>query len=146
VRVTVANTGAADATPFVVDVNGDQQTVSQGVGAGDTVSLWFPGYQVGDNTANADATGQVAESDEQNNQLTQTLPVPTLPAPCTPTTTASPPAQGTPTATVGASGLPVTGTGASNGAGTTAWLASAALAGGALGLIGLAALRLSGWR
>ncbi len=148
VRVTVANQGAAVAGSFVVDVNGDQQTVSQGLAAGETLSLWFPGYQSGLNTAIVDATDQVAESDETNNQLSQTVPVPTLPAPCTatptgpagPTVTRPPTLSGGPTATTAATGLPATG-GAGPAAGLPGWLAGVALAGAAGALAGWAVLR-----
>ena len=89
VRVVIANVGSADTGPFVVDVNGSQQTVTSGLGAGESLSLWFAGYApgFGENTAFVDATFQIEESDEGNNQLSQVLPLPTLPLPCTPTPT-----------------------------------------------------------
>ena len=43
VEVTVTNTGATAAGPFVVDVNGGQQSVPD-LGAGQTLTLWFSGY------------------------------------------------------------------------------------------------------
>jgi plastocyanin len=88
VRVWIGNIGNADAGPFVVEVNGAQQTVTSGLAAGQTLSLWFAGYvPFGDNTAIVDATHQVTESNEDNNTLTQMLPIPTLPPTCTPTRT-----------------------------------------------------------
>ena len=85
VRVVVANGGNADAGPFAVEVNGEQQSVDAGLAQGDSLSLWFAGYLFGENTAIADAKLQVTESDEENNALTDFLAVPTLPLPCTPT-------------------------------------------------------------
>jgi len=89
VRVTVENAGDADAGPFVVEVNGVQQRVEEGLAAGESVALWFAGYG-SENTIIVDATSQVEESDEGNNRLSQPLPVPTLPAPCTLTPVAPP--------------------------------------------------------
>ena len=90
VRVVVKNIGLYSAGPFVVDVNGSQQTVASGLAANATVSLWFSGYVYGKNTAFADATLLVTESNETNNTLSQIPPIPTLPLPCTPTSTPTP--------------------------------------------------------
>lgn len=96
VRVVIGNVGSADARPFVVEVNGSQQAVGSGLAAGDTLSLWFAGFVLFDeNAAFVDATFQVEESNEENNELTQILAVPTLPPTCTPTPTAT--ATATPT-------------------------------------------------
>ncbi len=91
VRVVIKNQGSATAAaPFVVDVNGNQQTVTMSLVAGATTSLWFSGYQTGTNTATVDATFVVVESNESNNVHGKSLPIPTLPAPCTPTPTPGP--------------------------------------------------------
>ncbi len=98
VRVWVTNVGQAAAGAFVVEVAGVQQPVD-GLGVGETTTVFFPGYS-NPVTAVADATGAVAESDEGNNSRTEMLPVPTPPLPCataTPTVTATP--TDTPTAT-----------------------------------------------
>ena len=88
VRVWFQNIGSADAGPFVVEVNGAQQTVTSGLHTGQTDTLWFPEYVYsGENTAFVDAILQVTESNENNNQLSQLLPIPTLPPTCTPTST-----------------------------------------------------------
>jgi hypothetical protein len=89
--VVVKNLGGADAGPFVVEVNGSQQRIEAGLAAGQTASLWFEGYASGGETrVVVDATSQVAESDEGNNTFVQMVPIPTLPATCTPPP-ASPP-------------------------------------------------------
>jgi hypothetical protein len=88
VRVWFQNIGSADAGPFVVEVNGAQQTVTSGLHTGQTDTLWFPEYVYpGENTAFVDASFQLTESNENNNQLSQFLPIPTLPPTCTPTPT-----------------------------------------------------------
>jgi subtilase family serine protease len=88
VRVWFQNIGSADAGPFVVEVNSAQQTVASGLHAGQTDTLWFPEcVYPGENTAFVDAAFQVTESNENNNQLSQLLPIPTLPPTCTPTST-----------------------------------------------------------
>jgi hypothetical protein len=88
VRVWFQNIGSADAGPFVVKVNGAQQTVTSGLHTGQTDTLWFPEYVYpGENTASVDASFQLTESNENNNQLSQLLPIPTLPPTCTPTPT-----------------------------------------------------------
>jgi hypothetical protein len=85
VRVWIENLGATGATAFVVDVNGSQQMASAGLQAGETTTLWFSGYSHGvETTVTVDATLQVQESDEENNVLSQMVPVPTLPPTCTP--------------------------------------------------------------
>ena len=93
VRVWVENIGGGDTCPFVVDVNGSQQDISSGLVAGQITSTWLADAYIwpGDNTAFADATFLVEESNEDNNQLTQFLPIPTLPPTCTPTGTPTPP-------------------------------------------------------
>jgi len=107
VRVWIENIGNADAGPFVVDVNGSQQTVSSGLIANQTTSLWFSGYvSFGENTAFADATFQITESNEDNNQLSQMLPIPTLPPTCTPTATSTPTPTHTPTPTATSTATP----------------------------------------
>ncbi|MCH8160907.1 MAG: hypothetical protein IIB88_03325 [Chloroflexi bacterium] len=90
IRISIENIGSIDAGPFVVDVNGDQQTVTAGLESGMKASLWFSGFLNGENSATVDATDQVIELDESNNSVTQILPVPTLPLPCTPTPTSTP--------------------------------------------------------
>jgi len=88
VQVTVANTGTGNASAFVVNVNSWTQTVSGGLLAGQTTSLFFPGYNSGTpNIATVDSTNLVTESNESNNTLSQMLPIPTAPPPCTPTPT-----------------------------------------------------------
>ena len=73
-----------------MDVNGDQQTVTAGLESGLKASLWFSGFLNGENSATVDATDQVIELNEANNSVTQILPIPTLPLPCTPTPTSTP--------------------------------------------------------
>ena len=89
VRLIVENAGPVVAGPFQVEVNGQRQQVPGGLAAGESVSLWFAGYGA-QNTIFVDAASQVQESDEENNHLSQPLPVPTLPAPCTATPEALP--------------------------------------------------------
>lgn len=95
VRVSIENIGQADAGAFAVDVNGVQQDVIPGLAAGQMTSLWFPGYASGENTVIVDAAAQVQESDENNNTVSQMVPIPTLPPTCTP----PPPDAPTPTPT-----------------------------------------------
>jgi hypothetical protein len=85
IQVVIENAGDADAGPFAVEANSSQQAVSEGLASGQTISLWFTGYaHDGANTVVVDAASQVKESDEENNTLSQRLPVPTLPPTCTP--------------------------------------------------------------
>lgn len=97
VRVLIENVGSVAASAFVVQANGIQQLVADGLAPGQTTSVWFAGYaHDGENKILVDATSQVQESDEGNNTFSQRLPVPTLPPTCTP-----PPAEphvSTPTA------------------------------------------------
>jgi hypothetical protein len=103
VRIGITNQGQAAATSFMVRVN-DAQLPVNGLGVGETVSLFVPGdrNQV---TAIVDPTSMIAESNETNNSRTEMLPVPTPPLPCiaTPTFTPSPTptAIQTPTALIG---------------------------------------------
>jgi|GEM_PF-1514913 len=92
VRVWVENIGGGDACPFVVDVNGSQQDISSGLEASQVISTWLADAYTwaGEYTAFVDATFLVEESNEDNNQLTQFLPIPTLPPTCTPTATPMP--------------------------------------------------------
>jgi hypothetical protein len=85
VRLWIENVGSAPAGPFTVDVNGTKQLVTAGLAPQETTSLWFPGYVTSDkNSAYVDAQLQVEESNEDNNLLSQRLPIPTLVPTCTP--------------------------------------------------------------
>ncbi|HLO31420.1 MAG TPA: NBR1-Ig-like domain-containing protein [Anaerolineales bacterium] len=101
VRILVTNNGQAAATNFIVQVNDAQQPVD-GLGIGETVSLFFPEPK---NTVTAivDPTTLVTESDETNNSRTETFIEATPPLPCTvtPTITPSPTATGTTAALLG---------------------------------------------
>ena len=91
IRVEIENIGAADAGPFIVEVNGVQRLVPEGLLAGRMISLWFAEYRYPDaNSVLIDATAMVQESDEGNNNLSQPLPIPTPPPVCSPTPTSSP--------------------------------------------------------
>jgi len=113
VRVNIQNIGTADASAFVVDLNGTQQTVS-GLAAGQTLSVDF-GMTTRTRTATVDVTNLVAESNETNNTFTLVLsnatatgtvtPLPTgcltrTPTPLTGTPTLTPTISRTPTKTI----------------------------------------------
>ncbi|GAG44312.1 unnamed protein product, partial [marine sediment metagenome] len=106
VRVWVENIGGGDAFPFVVDVNGSQQDISSGLEASQVISTWLADAYTwaAEYTAFVDATFLVEESNEDNNQLTQFLPIPTLPPTCTPT--ATPMSTATPSPTLGPTPTP----------------------------------------
>ena len=78
VRVGFSNIGNADAGSFLVEVNEKTQAVSS-LPKGESSSLWFVGYS-NPSTAIVDSTNMVIEINENNNQLIQSLPIPTLPA------------------------------------------------------------------
>jgi hypothetical protein len=99
IRIGISNLGLVDAGPFVVEVNGAQQTVDTGLAPGQTAALWFSGYAMGENRVVLDPNNQVRESNEDNNTLVQMLPVPTLPPTCTPPPTDIPTDTPTPTPT-----------------------------------------------
>jgi len=85
-HVTVRNQGEEGTGPFYVEANGARELVAAGLGAGEELSLWLPGHVFGDVTvATVDAASQVRESDEENNTFSEMVPIPTLPASCTPT-------------------------------------------------------------
>jgi len=92
--VRVANIGTAAAGPFSVGANGATQTVA-GLAAGQQISVWLASNVFGNtHSAAVDTANQVAESNEENNQRVELLPIPT-PLPCTtptftPTPTATP--------------------------------------------------------
>ena len=95
VSIGIKNQGQAAATSFMVEVNGAQLPVN-GLGAGETVGLFFPGDR-NPVTAIVDPTSLVVESDETNNSRSEWVPVATPPLPCTDTPTFTP--SPTPTAT-----------------------------------------------
>lgn len=98
-RVSVKNVGHGAAGPFLVEANGARQEVAGGLAAGETIRLWFEGYQYGrENRVVVDVDSQVQESNEDNNSFSQRVPIPTLPPTCTPPV---PPPTLTPTATPG---------------------------------------------
>lgn len=102
--VRLGNVGQADAGPFVVRTNGAEQRFLQGLIAGETAVAWFPAYSsAADTTITVDANSEVSESDEDNNTLSQMLPVPTLPPTCTPRLTAT--TTPTPTSTAAPSAV-----------------------------------------
>ena len=89
-RVRIVNSGEAAAGPFVVEANGSERVQVKGLGPGQELSLWIPGYSTGENAVTVDVSGMVDESDEANNTLRELVPVPTLPPTCTPTPTGVP--------------------------------------------------------
>jgi hypothetical protein len=98
VLAEVKNIGPSVAGSFVVNVNGIDVPVTQGVQPNQILQLWVPGYANGANRIIIDSTLSVAESNEQNNQALLNLVAPTLPQQCrptpTPTTTPDPNATG----------------------------------------------------
>ncbi len=84
IRVVVQNIGSAPAGPFLVQANNQQQLVPNGLAPGQTDSRWFPGFTTGANLVVVDPTNMVVESNEDNNTFNGPLPIPTLPATCTP--------------------------------------------------------------
>lgn len=86
-RVWIANQGNANAAPFVVELNSNEQiTVESGLPAGQTTTIWFSTSSYSNETVIfVDSTQQIAESNEDNNLFKMFLPVPTLPPTCTPT-------------------------------------------------------------
>ncbi len=98
-RVVVTNNSAFPAGAFEVSFSANgvprtPQTVS-GLAAGQSISLDFAaGMSV---TAVADSTGAVSETNEGNNSMTVSLPVPTQAPTCTPTGGTPPTSTRTPT-------------------------------------------------
>lgn len=117
VRVTVFNNGDVAAGPFFVAVNGQQKRIDSGLGVKAAATVWIATSVSGQVTADVDATNLIAESNENNNSLTQFLPVPTLPPTCTPTSaptdthtptpTITPPDTSTPTPTTPGNNEPI---------------------------------------
>jgi hypothetical protein len=86
-RVTVQNIGGGNAGAFVLDLNGQQQTIS-GLASGQTLAVDFTGMTLTrTRTATVDITGLVAESNETNNVYTLALSA------ATPTRTGTVPPQ-----------------------------------------------------
>ncbi|GIV84622.1 MAG: hypothetical protein KatS3mg052_1629 [Candidatus Roseilinea sp.] len=84
IRAVVQNAGGAPTGPFLVQANNQQQLVPNGLAPGQTDSRWFPGFTTGSNLVIVDPTNMVLESNEDNNAFNGPLPIPTLPATCTP--------------------------------------------------------------
>ena len=82
-RAEVRNAGGTPAGLFVVNMNGTDVTVSTGLQPNQTIILWAPNYKPNaENRVIADSTNNVAESNEQNNQIFITIAAPTTPLPC----------------------------------------------------------------
>jgi len=79
VKVVVANKGNAPAGPFVTRLEVDEQLVGSGLQPGEKVEVFFP-YSDPKSRGMVDATGLVIESNENNNQISALLDLPT-PAP-----------------------------------------------------------------
>jgi WD40 repeat protein len=79
--VQVENDGQAPAGQFVVKLDADQQLVHNGLAAGQTLALSFPGYDSFPEIM-VDATSLVVESDESNNLYFRALDLPTPVLPC----------------------------------------------------------------
>lgn len=83
-QVTVKNVGTADASAFDVSMNGTAQAVSNGLAAAATVDLFFSNFAPnGQNTAIADSTNAVVESNEANNEYNYVSITATPPLTCT---------------------------------------------------------------
>jgi hypothetical protein len=99
-RVRFSNSGPVSAGPFVLDVNSTQRGFP-GLSGGESLTTWLAGSFVwpGMNTSVVDSTNLVQESNEENNRLSQVVPIPTLPPTCTATATPTPTRTATPTPT-----------------------------------------------
>lgn len=86
VIVSIENRGNQAANPFVVQLNQSALTLASGLAAGEQSRLIFP-YNVPTVTAWVDATYQVQESAEDNNQQTAALTIPALRPDCLATST-----------------------------------------------------------
>ena len=92
VFVEVANIGDGGAGPFVVLVNAKPRAVPGGLAANRSVVVWVPPTAMpsgGGTLAIVDRTNVVKESREDNNRLSELLPVPTPPRDCATPTPAS---------------------------------------------------------
>jgi hypothetical protein len=84
IQIWVTNQGYGDSGPFLVDVNGVIKPLD-GLGSEMSQSIWFEGYINGrQNLAVVDVKNQVKECDEDNNQRSQMLQLPTPIPTCTP--------------------------------------------------------------
>lgn len=85
IRVTIKNQGLGPVNgSFSVKTNNTtSRTISGGLAAGISASVWIPGYESsGANTAVVDSGNEINESNETNNLSSQVIPVPTQPAAC----------------------------------------------------------------
>jgi hypothetical protein len=83
--VYIENTGTADAGPFAIKMNNNQQEVMAGLPAGQAVTVYFADGP-GDATAIADPDNRITESDETNNTRYNSVPFTSMAPniPCTP--------------------------------------------------------------
>jgi len=98
-RVNFTNQGNAAAAAFILEINNSTQTTISGLATGASGSFWFNGVSGGEMSAVIDASAQITESNENNNTLTQMVPVPTPIPTCTPEGRPTVDSGGTPTAT-----------------------------------------------
>ena len=90
IRVLVENTGLASAGPFIVDLNGTQKEMDEGLAASQVIEIHFAGTVLnGQYNASADVTNRVVEQLEDNNSLFFLAPTPTPPPLCTATSASS---------------------------------------------------------
>jgi hypothetical protein len=90
IHVSVTNRGEAASGPFVVEANATPRAMGP-LAAQGSGQVWIAGYRrYSEEEAAVDTGGQVAESDETNNERRERLPVPTLPACPTATPTPGP--------------------------------------------------------
>jgi hypothetical protein len=85
-RIEMRNVGIIASGPFVINVNGADSTVQNGLQPNESLQVWVPGYAA-QNRVTVDSTNVVSELNENNNAVALALPVPTLPPNCRPTPT-----------------------------------------------------------
>jgi len=82
-RARFINRGTAASDAFVVEINGERKD-APGLDVNEEGGIWLPGFAIGANTLKLDVDNQIVEFDESNNQLVETLPIPTPLPTCTP--------------------------------------------------------------
>ncbi len=87
-QVTVSNRGATEAGPFSVSLNGEDVWRVESLAPGARVDLFGPFLPTGE--VMVDSRNEVLESDEQDNDVPFSLPIPSLPPTCTPRPTPTP--------------------------------------------------------